>query len=401
MKSEISVAFNSVSAVGPVVTMTRDRRTFLKRIGAAGTIALAGCTSGGGNNGDDGSDGSDGGDGSDGSDGSDGTEGGTETATTVESDVTVGMVYATGGLGDKSFNDQAQTGAERAQERLGIEFDEAQPEENTDFPSAQEQFAQSGNYDLINCIGFAQTDALTQNAESYPEQHWSIVDAGVDSDNVASYRFREHEGSFLAGALAGLLTSEEFSAGGGSTSSDSTNVGFVGGLEVELIKKFEAGYVAGVNQVDSNVDVITNYVGDFNDPQGGLEAASSMYQSGADVVYHAAGATGSGVFQAAQQAGRYAIGVDRDQSVTAADFSDVILASMVKRVDTAVYSAIESEVTGEFEGGSTTTLGLDEDGVELVYGQDLGGDISTSIKDEVAGYREDIIAGDIDVPSAP
>jgi basic membrane protein A len=381
------------------VTMSRDRRTFLKRIGAAGTIALAGCTSGTGNGGD-GGDGSDGGDGGDGGDG-DGTDAGTPTATTVDSDVTVGMVYATGGLGDKSFNDQAQTGAERAQELMGVEFDEAQPEENTDFPSAQEQFAQSGNYDLINCIGFAQTDALTQNADKYPEQHWSIVDSTVDSDNVASYRFREHEGSFLAGALAGALTGQSFSAGGGSTSSDSTNVGFVGGLEVDLIKKFEAGYTAGVKRVNEDVDVITNYVGDFNDPQGGLEAASSMYDSGADIVYHAAGATGSGVFQAAQEAERYAIGVDRDQSVTAAEFSDVILASMVKRVDNAVYSAIESEVKGEFAGGTTTTLGLQENGVELVYGQDLGAEISTSIKEEIAGYREDIIAGEIDVPTSP
>ncbi len=386
--------------------MSRDRRTFLKRIGAAGTIALAGCTSGGGD-GEDGGDGNES-DGSDGSDGADGGDGGTEagdgatdTATTIDSDVTVGMVYATGGLGDKSFNDQAQTGAQRAEERLGIEFDEAQPEENTDFPSAQEQFAQSGNYDIINCIGFAQTDALTQNAESYPDQHWSIVDSVVDQDNVANYTFREHEGSFLAGALAGLLTGEDFGAGGGSTDADSTNVGFVGGLEVDLIKRFEAGYTAGVKQVNEDVDVITNYVGDFNDPQGGLEAASSMYESGADVVYHAAGATGSGVFQAAQQAERYAIGVDRDQSVTAEEFSDVILASMVKRVDTAVFGAIESEVTGEFAGGSVTTLGLEEDGVELVYGQDLGGEISSSIQDEIAGYREDIIAGDIEVPTSP
>jgi basic membrane protein A len=379
--------------------MTRDRRTFLKRIGAAGAIALAGCTSGG--DGDDSDGDGNGSDGGDGSDGGTGTASGTETATTVDSDVSVGMVYATGGLGDKSFNDQAQTGAERAKEQMGIEFNEAQPEQNTDFPSAQEQFAQGGNYDLINCIGFAQADALGTNAESYPDQHWSIVDATLEADNVASYVFKEHEGSFLAGAMAGLLTTSEFSAGGGSTESDSTNVGFVGGQEVDLIKRFEAGYTAGVKHVSEDVDVITNYVGDFNDPQGGIEAASSMYESGADIVYHAAGATGSGVFQAAQQAERYAIGVDRDQSVTAGEFSDIILASMVKRVDTAVYSAIESEVSGEYDGSSVTTLGLDANGVELVYGQELGGEISADIKDEVAGYREEIIAGDIDVPDSP
>jgi len=377
-----------------LTTMTRDRRTFLKRIGAAGTIAIAGCTSGG--DGEDGEDGEDGGTG----DGSDGEDGGTPTGTTVDSDVNVGMVYATGGLGDKSFNDQAQTGAERAQEQMSIEFDEAQPESNADFAPRQEQFAQSGNYDLINCIGFAQTDALVENADAYPDQHWAIVDATIDSDNVASYVFKEHEGSFLGGALAGLLTQEEFEAGGGATASDSTNVGFVGGLEVPLIKKFEAGFTAGVEHVSDDIDVITNYVGDFNDPQGGKEAASSMYESGADVVYHAAGATGVGVFQAAQEAGRFAVGVDRDQSVTASEYSDVILASMVKRVDTAVYAAIESEVTGEFAGGSVETLGLDSDGVELVYGQDLDGEIDSSVQEEIAGYRQEIIDGDISVPDS-
>jgi basic membrane protein A len=213
--------------------------------------------------------------------------------------------------------------------------------------------------------------------------------------------FREHEGSFLVGIVAGMLTSMDFSAGAGSTAGDSTNVGFVGGVQGDLIEKFEAGYTAGVKHVNENVDVQTNYVGDFNDPTGGKEAALSMYNSGADVVYHAAGNTGTGVFQAAQEQGRFAIGVDRDQSITRSSYADVILASMVKRVDNAVYQAVEAKVNGNFAGGEVTTLGLEEEGVAAVYGDQLGSEIPQDVKDEVASAREAIIGGDISVPRDP
>jgi basic membrane protein A len=375
-----------------------DRRRFLKAIGATGIGAVvAGCTGGG-----DGGDGDDGGDGGDG--GGDPTETETEgeqTTTAMDSDVQVGMVYATGGLGDGSFNDQAQQGAIQAREELGISFEESQPEAVSDFGPAQQQYAQSGNYDLVCCIGFLQKDPLTGTADSYPDQQFMIVDETVDSSNVASYVFREHEGSYLVGHLAGRLTSMDFSAGAGSTSGDSTNVGFVGGVESDLIKKFEAGFKAGVENANENVDVITSYVGGFTDPAGGQEQALSMYSSGADVIYHAAGNTGRGVFQAAQQEGKFAIGVDRDQSVTQSSFADVILASMVKRVDTAVYTSIENVAGGDFQGGSVNTLGLSESGVEAVYGQQLGSEIPEEIKTEISDARQGIIDGDISVPTSP
>jgi basic membrane protein A len=374
-----------------------DRRRFLKAIGATGIGAvLAGCTGGG-----DGGDGDDGGDGGDGGDGdATATATATETAMPGE-DVRVGMVYATGGLGDGSFNDQAQQGAIQAREELGISFDESQPEAVSDFGPAQQQYAQSGNYDLVCCIGFLQADPLTSTADSYGDQQFMIVDSVVDSSNVASYVFREHEGSYLVGHLAGRLTSMEFSAGAGSTSGDSTNVGFVGGVESDLIKKFEAGFKAGVENANEDVDVITSYVGGFSDPAGGQEQALSMYSSGADVIYHAAGNTGRGVFQAAQQEGKFAIGVDRDQSVTKSDFADVILASMVKRVDTAVYTSIENVVDDDFQGGSTTTLGLAEEGVQAVYGNQLGSEIPDEIKTEIDEARQGIVDGDISVPTTP
>jgi basic membrane protein A len=197
------------------------------------------------------------------------------------------------------------------------------------------------------------------------------------------------------------MTTMSFSAGAGSTQSDSTNVGFVGGVESPLIKKFEAGYTAGVKAANDDVDVQTSYVGDFNDPQGGAEAARAMYNSGADVVYHAAGNTGTGVFQAAQEQGRFAIGVDSDQSITRDSYSDVIVASMVKRVDTAVFEGTESVVNDEFEGGVTNALGLEQQGVDIVYGQGIGGDVSEDVKSQVEEAKQGIIGGDIEVPTDP
>jgi len=372
-----------------------DRRTFVKAAGVAGIAGLAGC-SGGPSGGS-----------TDTETEADSDDGGMETtaAETTESGpaADIGMVYASGGLGDGSFNDQAQSGAQRAEEELGISFDEAQPEGTSEFGTFQQQFAESSDpdYDLVCCIGFLQVDALTDNAESYPDQDFMIVDETVDASNVASYTFKEHEGSYLAGLMASLLTTREFSAGAGSTVSDSTNVGFVGGIETDLIQRFQAGFEAGVSAGNDDVDVSTSYTGSFTDPAAGREAAAAMYNSGADIVYHAAGNTGTGVFGAAQEAGRFAIGVDRDQSVTRPSYADVILGSMTKRVDTAVYDAVEATVDGEFPGGEAVSLGLAEDGVNLVYGDSLGSEIPDEVADQVATAREDIVAGDISVPMSP
>jgi basic membrane protein A len=376
--------------------MVLDRRRFITGVGVAGIAGLAGCTGGPSADStatdtpmDDGDD-------------SDSNED-DETATPTPDPVNVGMVYATGGLGDGSFNDQAQTGIQRAAEELDVQFQEAQPQEVADFANLQQQFAQSTDpdYDLVSCIGFLQADALGENAAQYPEQNFQIVDSVVDEPNVASYVFAEEEGSYLVGQLAGLLTTRSFSAGAGSTQSDSTNVGFVGGVESDLIRRFEAGYTAGVKAANDDVDVQTNYVGSFNDPQGGQEAALSMYNSGADVIYHASGNTGTGVFRAAQEQGRFAIGVDRDQSVTRDSYADVILASMVKRVDTAVFDAVEAQVEGDFPGGSVTALGLEAEGVGIVYGQQLGEAIPSEVQSTIGDARTAIVDGEVDVPTDP
>jgi basic membrane protein A len=335
------------------------------------------------------------------------TEATTEETTTSECveeiDTQIGMVYALGGLGDKSFNDMANRGVNDAECDLGITFENAQPEAASDFTTLQRRWATSTSpdYELVCCIGFAQTEALKSNAPQYADQRFMIVDAVVDQDNVESYVFKEHEGSFLVGQMAGMMTSMDFSAGAGSTATDSTKVGFVGGVEAPIIKKFQAGFEAGARNANADVEVSSAYVGSFSDPTGGKEAALSMYNSGADIIYHAAGGTGTGVFQAAQEQGRFAIGVDADQSESDPRFADVILASMVKRVDTAVYSSIENVVEGEFNGGGVETLGLERDGVAAVYGAELGSSIPDDVTTAVSNARRSIIDGEISVPTEP
>ncbi len=371
-----------------------ERRRFIAAAGATGVVGLAGCTGGP----------DDGGDGDDGDD--------AETDPTADDDSTgddddaaynVGMVYALGGLGDESFNDAAQRGIIEASEDFDLSFDESQPADAGEFEQFQRRYAESAepDYDLVSCIGFAQLDALSETASEFPEQNFLLVDDQLDEPNVASYEFKDEEGSFLVGTLAALLTGQEFAAGGGETDPEESTVGFVGGVDSPLIRRFEAGFTGGVKHVDESIDVTTSYVGDFADPSGGQEAALSMYESGADVIFHASGGTGVGVFQAAQSEERFAIGVDSDQSLTEPDFADVIIASMVKRVDSAVYESVENVVNGEFQGGSQVELGLEDDGVSAVYGDEIGDDLPADVVDEVDEIRDGIIAGDISVPTDP
>jgi len=319
----------------------------------------------------------------------------------------VSVVYALGGLGDKAFNDMAKQGIDQAKEEYEMNYQGAEPSGNSEFPTLQRKFAESSSpdYDLVCCIGFAQSEALQENAKQYGDQKFMIVDSVVEMDNVASYIFEEHQGSFQVGHLAGLLTQREFSTGGGdmtesSTNADAATVGFVGGKENSLIQKFEAGFIAGAKHA-GDVNVRSAYAGSWSDPAKGKEIALSMYDNGADVVYHAAGGTGTGVFGAAQERGRYAIGVDSDQSKSAEEYDDVILASMVKHVDTAVYTSVENVVNGEHAGGEVSALGLESGGVEAVLGQTLGSEIPSEVTSALEESKSGIVNGDISVPTNP
>ncbi|PSP27961.1 BMP family ABC transporter substrate-binding protein [Halobacteriales archaeon QH_2_65_14] len=386
--------------------MAWDRRTFIAGTGAGLVTLLAGCVGDDGG-GDDGGGDDDGGmdDGEGGDSDGDDTGGDDTGGNGGMDDMNVGMVYATGGLGDQSFNDMAHEGIQQAQEEYGLEFQNAEPDAPADVGELQRNFARSSDpdFDLICCIGFVQETDLVENAQEFSDQNWMIVDAVAQTEegplgNVASYVYREHEGSFQVGVLAGMLTGMDYDHGGGSTNPDQQMVGFVGGKEIPLIERFEAGYQAGVQHVSEDIEFTSAYAGDWNDPATGQEIATGMYDDGADVVYHAAGGTGAGVFEAAQSEGRYAIGVDSDQSLSASEFSDVIVASMIKRVDTAVYGSAGNVYNDEFQGGQINDLGLAEDGVGAVIGQDFEGELPSEITDELDSTRQAIIDGEISVP---
>ncbi len=291
------------------------------------------------------------------------------------------IVLDVAGLGDQSFNDSANRGLEKAKAELGIDTQVYETSQPSDYePSLAKAPSQGSN--LTFAIGFLQTDALTSVASQNPKGQYAIVDSVVEASNVASLLFKEEEGSFLAGVVAGLMTK-------------SNKVGFIGGLEVPLIKKFEAGYRAGVKTVNPDAEVQVTYAGSFGDPGKGKEVALSQYANGADVIYHASGGTGLGLFQAAQEKGPgfWAIGVDSDQYNLAPKNT---LTSMMKQVDVAVFETIKAAKEGNFKGG-TSVFGLKEGGVGLA--PTTKNNTPQEVIDKANAYAERIIKGEFTVPS--
>lgn len=307
----------------------------------------------------------------------------------------VGVVFDVGGRGDKSFNDGAFAGAERAMRELGARVRFIEPGEGTDREAGLRLLAAEG-MDLVIGVGFIFSDDLAQLSKEYPDVRFAGIDYAPPVDaagniieppaNLAALKFREEQGSFLVGALAGLV-------------GNSKRVGFVGGMDFPLIHKFEAGFRAGVRAVCPDCEVVAQYAGvtpeAFRNPGRGQELALSQYQSGVNVIFHASGSTGLGVFEAARRRGRLAIGVDSDQQSEAPGF---ILTSMVKRVDEAVYGAVKSVRDGTFRGG-IFQLGLAEQGVDYVYDERNRALIPDSVRARVEALRADIVAGRILVPS--
>ena len=309
--------------------------------------------------------------------------------------VKVGIVLDVGGLGDKSFNDGAYAGAVRAEKELGARIRLIEPGEGTDREAGLRLLA-AENMDIVIGVGFIFTDDVTQLAKEYPNVNFADVDYSLSTDkdgkpvppppNVAALKFKEEEGSFLVGALAALV-------------GQSKKVGFVGGMDVPLIWKFESGYKAGVKAVCPDCTVVTQYAGvtpdAFRNPGKGKELALNQYQQGVNVIYHASGSTGLGVFEAARQTGKYAIGVDADQY---AEAPGRILTSMVKGIDVAVFDMIKRARDHTFKGG-IYTFGLPESGVGYVYDEHNRALIPDPIRQRVELLKADIIAGRIVVPS--
>ena len=308
----------------------------------------------------------------------------------------IGVVFDLGGRGDKSFNDGAYIGAQRAARELGARVRYVEPGEGSDREAGLRLLAAEG-MKLVIGVGFIFTDDLSALAREYPDVAFAGVDfavtIGADGKpappprNLAALKFREEQGSFLVGAIAALV--------GGSK-----KVGFVGGMDSPLIHKFEAGYRAGVKEVCPDCEVLVQYAGvtpeAFRNPGRGKELALSQYQQGVNVIYHASGSTGLGVFEAARTMNRYAIGVDADQYREA---PGRVLTSMVKRVDNAVYDAILRVKEYRFTGG-IYNFGLAEDGVGYVYDEHNRALIPDSVRARVEALKAEIVAGRIAVPSS-
>ncbi len=302
----------------------------------------------------------------------------------VAKDFSPAIVYDFGGKFDRSFNQSASEGAERFKHDTGIAFREFEITNAAQREQVMAQLAKRGA-DIIVAVGFTQASAVERVARQFPNVKFTIIDAVVDLPNVQSINFREQESSYLCGMAAALA-------------SKTGKVGFVGGMDIPLIRKFALGYVEGVRHVRPDVEVFQNMTGTtpaaWGDPTKGAELARSQFGRGADVVFHAAGATGIGVMQAAADEGRLSIGCDSNQDYL---HPGSVLTSAVKRVDVAVYKAFSDARAGTWKAGQLV-LGLAESGVDYSYDEHNRGILTPEIKARLDAAKADIIAGRIQVP---
>jgi basic membrane protein A len=298
----------------------------------------------------------------------------------------VGIVFDIGGKDDRSFNAAAWEGVRRAAKDFPIILRDVEPGDPNSLEPAMRAFAER-DYDLIVGVGFAQSPIMEQVAKDYPNLKFAIIDGVIDLPNVASLVFKEHEGSYLVGMIA-------------AEKSKTGVLGFVGGMDIPLIRRFEVGYEEGAKSVKPDIRVIDNYVGvtdaAWNNPGKGKELAVAQIGKGADVIFTAAGNSGLGAFDAAEQYDKLVIGVDSNQNWVKPGY---VLTSMVKRVDNAVYQIVKEVVEGRFKGGFHV-YGLENDGVAYAmdqYNRDL---VPADVIRKVEEAKQKIIRGEIKVTDA-
>ncbi len=297
-------------------------------------------------------------------------------------DIKPAIIYDLGGKFDKSFNEAAFNGAEKFKTESGIEYRDFEIQNDAQREQALRKFAEDGNNPIV-MAGFSWAAALEKVAADFPDVKFTIIDMVVEKPNIHSVVFKENEGSYVVGVMAAMA-------------SKSKKVGFVGGMDIPLIRKFGCGYVGGAKAAGAT-DVIYNMTGDtpaaWNDPTKGGEITKAQIDQGADVVYAAAGGTGVGVLQAAADAGKLGIGVDSNQNGLQ---PGKVLTSMLKRVDVAVYNAFNEAKEGKFEGG-ISALGLKEGGVDYAMDDNNKDLVTPEIKAAAEKAKADIIAGTIQV----
>lgn len=318
----------------------------------------------------------------------------TETKTEQKSDKKVikyGMITDVGGVNDQSFNQSAYEGLQELEKEGIAKISYIESKQQSDYKTNLENSLDAEN-DLIACIGFALAKDMLAAAKANPNQKYVIIDSSYGADtpkNVVGTAFADHENSFLAGYIAGTLTT-------------ANKVGFVGGEESPLIKKFEAGFRAGVELAakDSNkkVEIVDQYANSFTDATKGKAIANSMYTSGVDIIFHAAGNVGTGVIESAKENDKFVFGVDRDQSYLAPEY---VIASTIKKVNEAIKSVGKDLADGKFAGGTTIEFSLKTNGVDIAYGKEdkLKIKIPAELKSKVEELKKEIASGKIVVPT--
>lgn len=293
------------------------------------------------------------------------------------------MVTSVGGVTDGSFNQSAWEGLKKAEKNLGANVSYIESKQEADYVTNLEQ-AVDGKNDLIIATGFPMQQALLDAANNYPDQKFAIVDVDYGDktpENVVCISFDEAQSGYVVGLVAGKMTK-------------TNTVGFVGGMDNVVVRKFQAGYEAGVKAANPNAKVLSQYVNSFVDQAKGKSIANQMYKNGADIIFACAGDSGVGVIECAKETGKFAIGVDRDQYEMA---PDNILTSAMKKVDQGVYTVVEDLKNGEFEGGKTLVFGLQEKGIGLAPSTDKN--VPQDIIDYVNDQEQKIISGEIKVPT--
>lgn len=310
-------------------------------------------------------------------------------------DFKVGMVTDVGGVDDKSFNQSAWEGLTKFGKDNGLKENEGYryllSTKEADYIPNLTKFAKA-NYNVTFGVGYIMQKSVEEMADKFPKNQFAIVDTVVDKENVTSITFKDHEGSFLVGVVAAMTTK-------------SNKVGFVGGAKAPLIEKFEYGFKAGVKAVNPEIEVVSQYAEAFDKPEKGSVLASAMYGQGVDVIYHAAGATGNGVFTEAKNRKKkgedvWVIGVDRDQHEEGMP-ENVTLTSMVKRVDVAVEKVAQEAMDGKLKGGKVEEFGLKDEGVMIAPTTDNVKKVNPEILTKVEEFEKQIINGKIKVPATP
>lgn len=306
------------------------------------------------------------------------------TTSAFAADFKPAVVFDMGGKFDKSFNEGVWNGVQKFTDLTGVEVMEFEVTNETQREQAMRRMVQRGAT-LVLGVGFAQADAIAAVAADNPDVQFSIIDVSwLDAPNLRQYAFKEHEGSYMVGVAAALA-------------SETAKVGFVGGMDIPLIRRFACGYVQGVKSVNGDIEVYQNMTGTtpaaWNDPAKGAELTRGQIDRGADVVYHAAGGTGAGVIQAAAEAGKLAIGVDSNQNGMA---PGSVLTSMLKRVDVAAYETLKDGFDGKFSAG-VRVLGAAEGGVDWALDENNAELVDDAMKAAVEAARDGIVSGEIEV----